>query len=135
MNCHRRGNLLWATAWVMAMGLIALTLINLRQTILRDMSTPEAQQDWDAVRAAAKANNEGAGPVRQRVPQSAEPPALVLMRDHFAILMGAAFVFGTALFVMTIVAVKGVLWRSPGKNDGSAAESTGKSGAESGTIL
>ena len=68
------------------------------------MARTQAQAEWDAWREDAKKMAEEPGPVKRRVPKSAEPPALVLMRDHFAVCLGLArcccrrVLFGTFMF-------------------------------------
>jgi hypothetical protein len=109
MARRQLANWLWGAAYLLAMALAVLSLFNLRQSVLREMATPQARQDWEKVREAARATNRGEGPVKRRVPASDEPPALVLMRDYFAVLLVGALVFGSALFVTVMIAVKGVL--------------------------
>jgi hypothetical protein len=53
---------------------------------------------------------QGAGPVKRRVPGSLEPPALVLMRDHFAVCLGFALLLSTVLFGTFMFFVRGAMW-------------------------
>ena len=50
-----------------------------------------------------------AGPVKRREPKSLEPPALVLMRDHFAVCLGLALLLSTVLFGTFMFFVRGAL--------------------------
>lgn len=79
-----------------------------RQETLTAMSTPEAQAEWDAWRES-EVNQREDLPVKRRPPKSPEPPALVLMRDHFPVLLGAAVVFGSLLYAALVFAVSGAL--------------------------
>jgi hypothetical protein len=51
--------------------------------------------------------------VKRREPKSAEPPALVLMRDHFAVCLSLAVVLSSVLFGTFMFFVRGAL-TSPG---------------------
>ena len=59
-------------------------------------------------------------PVQRRVPKSAEPPALVLTRDHFGVILSGAVLFSSLLywvvawFVMGMVQGGGAGSREPG---------------------
>ena len=48
-------------------------------------------------------------PVKRRVPKSAEPPALVLMRDYFAVCLAIAVVLSSVLFGTFMVLVRGAM--------------------------
>jgi hypothetical protein len=91
-------------------GIVTLVL-QVRQTALREMDTPEAHAQWQAWRQA-KPNQEASGPVQRRPPKSVEPPSLVLLRDHFAVVMSGAILFGSLLFAALMLAVWGVLAQS-----------------------
>ena len=47
--------------------------------------------------------------VQRRAPKSAEPPALVLMRDHFAACLAIAVLLSSVLFGTFMVLVRGAL--------------------------
>ena len=49
------------------------------------------------------------GPVERKVPSSPEAPGLVLMRDHFGVMLAAAIVFGSVLFAMAMFFIRGAL--------------------------
>ena len=57
------------------------------------MSSPESISAWQAWRGDVFDEQSQPGPVERRVPNSDEPPALVLMRDYFPVLMIGALVF------------------------------------------
>lgn len=69
-------------------------------------STAQAQNEWEKWRNEATTQTND-GTVVRRQPKSLEPPALVLMRDHFAVVLSAGVVFGSMLFFMLAVAVHG----------------------------
>ncbi|MCE9544850.1 MAG: hypothetical protein K8T25_04935 [Planctomycetia bacterium] len=107
---------LWGGVYLLAMVLVVVTLLNLRRDTLDSMDNAQARHAWALHRADAKAHSGREGPVQRQVPPSVEPPALVLMRDYFGIMLAAALVFSTALFAMLVLVVKGTLWRAPGNS-------------------
>ena len=118
----RRGNLLWLAAYVVVMTAVVLGTLQLRRVTLRTMDAPDARADWQAWRDAPP-NQRTDLPVKRHPPSSDEPPALVLLRDYFGVMMSAALVFGSLLFAMIMFSVRGVLWRDRGH-----APSPGKAG-------
>ena len=58
------------------------------------MSSPKSISDWKKWREEQLRS----GVEAHRVPKSYEPPALVLMRDHFAILVAGALLFSSLLY-------------------------------------
>ena len=70
-------------------------------------TTPEAQQQWNDWRTAAK-QHANQGPVQRRMPKSAEPPSLVLLRDHFTVVITATVVFTSALYAMFAYLLRGL---------------------------
>jgi hypothetical protein len=97
-----------------ALGYIAtlcavLTLVfYARQQAISAFATPRAQQQWNDWRAAATQQADQ-GPVQRRRPKSEEPPSLVLLRDHFPIVITATVVFTSALYAMFAYLGRGAL--------------------------
>jgi hypothetical protein len=102
-------NGLWLAAYLGWMTLVVVFLLQFRQQQIAEFGTAKSQQDWQTWRNDPL--HESAGPIQRRPPKSAEPPALVLLRDHFAVVMAAAIVFGTALYVMLMFAIRGTFSR------------------------
>lgn len=119
----RRGNLAWLAAYLIVMTGVVVSMLHQRRVTLSTMDTPEARAQWQAWRDAPP-NQRADLPVRRRPPSTDEPPALILMRDYFGVMMSAAVVFGSLLFATIMFSVRGVLWRdhrqasSPGKAGG-----------------
>lgn len=104
----RRGLYLLLAGWGAIIVAIVGGMLLVRDRTITVMDTPEAQAEWDAWRAS-EVNQREDLPVKRRPPKSAEPPALVLMRDHFPVLLGAAVVFGSLLYGALAFAVRGSL--------------------------
>jgi hypothetical protein len=104
----RRANLLWLAAYLVYLAGVVALVFWARRTTLREMDTPEARAAWTTWREAPT-NQSGDGPVRRRAPTSTEPPALVLVRDYFSVVMCGAIVFGSLLFAALMLAARGVM--------------------------
>jgi hypothetical protein len=99
----------WLVAYLAVMSLVAAGVYYGRKQALAVYGTGEAQAQWDAWRQGAKRMAEESGPVKRRLPKSAEPPALVLMRDYFAICLSLALVLSTVLFATFMFMLQGAL--------------------------
>ena len=102
----RAVNLAWLAAYLVAVAVVVMLVLRARDATFRELSTPEAVAEWQAWRESAP-NRTDAGGVRRRQPKSTEPPALVLMRDHFAVVMSSAVLFSSLLFATIMIAARG----------------------------
>jgi hypothetical protein len=106
-------NAMWSLAYLAVMAAVIGAILKVRSDVLATYGTPSAQTDWDDWRAEAKQMEGGKGPVKRRQPKSAEPPALVLMRDHFAVCLGGALLLTSVLFGTFMMLVRGALAANP----------------------
>ena len=97
----------WLLAYLIVLAAMVVLLFGIRRRTLTAMDTPQARAEWNEWREAARRQADGSGPVQRRVPKSAEPPVLVLMRDHFLVCFVAVLVFGTLLFAVLMVMIRG----------------------------
>ncbi|MBM4000550.1 MAG: hypothetical protein FJ297_13615 [Planctomycetes bacterium] len=68
-----------------------------RRAALETYGTEQAEADWQTwVREARRQESEG--PVRRRAPESARPPAAVLMGEYFGTCLTGAILMGSALY-------------------------------------
>jgi hypothetical protein len=104
----------WLLAYLGVMALVCGGLAYGRWQALPTYGSSTAQTEWDTWRSDAKDMALGAGPVKRREPKSPEPPALVLMRDHFAACLGLALLLSTVLFGTFMFFVRGALMWSGG---------------------
>jgi hypothetical protein len=104
----RRGNLPWLAAYLVLVAGVVLVMLQVRQLTLSAMATPAAQAEWNNWRQAPP-NVRTDLPVKRHAPSSDEPPSLVLMRDHFPVMMAAAVVFSSLLFAAIVLAARGAL--------------------------
>jgi hypothetical protein len=109
-SVSKRRVLGWALAVVYLVMLVGIvvSMFQLREVTLETMGTPEARAEWEAWRQAAP-NQRKDQPVERRPPKSDEPPALVLMRDHFPVMLGGAVVFSSLLYGALAFALRGAI--------------------------
>ena len=100
---------IWLIVYALLMAAAIGLLAAARSWTLKTLSRQEARSDWEAWRAAAQKQTGRQGPVMRRVPRTAEPPALVLMRDYYGTCVAAAVVLLSALYVTLMILVRGVL--------------------------
>ena len=99
----------WLLAYLTVMAMVCAGLVYGRQQALAVYGSESAQGEWNAWRADAKEMALGAGPVKRREPKSLEPPALVLMRDHFVACLALALVLSSVLFCTFMFFVRGAI--------------------------
>lgn len=87
---------------------IVVSLWMYRSRALTSFDTAASQRDWQAWREAATESGLRGGVKRSR-PTSVEPPALVMMRDHFGVCLTIAVVLATALYVTLAIVLRGVI--------------------------
>ena len=104
-----RAALVWLIAYIVTIAVVVGGMMYLRVTAVEVYGTAEAQAQWDAWREDAKKMEEQPGVVKRRAPKSVRPPALVLMRDHFAACLGGALVLSSVLFGTFMVLVRGAM--------------------------
>lgn len=87
-------------------------LMDVRTWSLENQNNPAARAEWERWRevAAEPATTEGA--VERRIPKSAEPPLLLMMREYFVMSVVAVLFFWTALFIPLVLMLRGVIAQS-----------------------
>ena len=100
---------LWLFGYAVTIALITCTLFYLRNTQPPQLSSPQARANWQEWREQARKDAEGDGPVRRSVPKSGEPPLLILLTEHFTVLLVFALLFGSVLFFLAYFFVHGTI--------------------------
>ncbi len=102
---------LWLAALLAVLAGVALGMVVARERIIRELGSRQSLEEWRRWSHAEQQRQTDAGrSAERRPPKSAAPPALVLMRDHFPILMTAALVFSALLFGILSLLLRGA-WR------------------------
>jgi hypothetical protein len=105
------GRWLWSCAvlYVVMLSGTLWALFAARQWAIVELATPQSTAQWEAWRADVRAQQDQPTPVTRVVPKSAEPPALVLMRDYFRVSMIGAILFSSVLFWICAWLLHGML--------------------------
>ena len=85
--------------WLLLIGAVTTAFSFARNAALSTFGTAEVQGQWDTWREEAREQAGGKGPVKRSIPKSAEPPALVLMRDYFTVSQTAALILSSSVYV------------------------------------
>jgi hypothetical protein len=99
----------WMVGYIVLVCAVVGTMLWLRQSAVPDLSSPRSISDWQAWQKDVREQQTKPGPVERRVPKSNEPPALVLMRDFFAVIMVGALLFSSLLYWIMAWFVTGML--------------------------
>jgi len=99
----------WMIGFAVLIVAVIAAMYETRDWALAQLSTPESVADWQAWREDVRQQQDQRGPVQRRVPKSSEPPALVIMRDHFAVSLLAAVLFSTLLYWVFAWFVMGIM--------------------------
>ena len=105
-------SLAWLLAYITAMALVCGGMVYGRWAAIQTYGTEAESIHWLQWRFHVATSSERE-PVERRIPQSHEPPALVLMRDHFASCLSLAIVLSSVLFGTFMIFVRGALASAP----------------------
>jgi hypothetical protein len=108
-----RAHVVWLVAYAALMTAVVVMMLAARGCALQQFGTARANQEWQAWREVAKAQSRGTGPVERREQTIAEPPALLLMREHFPAALALALVTSSALFVTMMFTLRGAFGSQP----------------------
>lgn len=103
------GLLVWLIAYLATMGALAAALVYVRRQVIAQLSRPQALADWQAWKAETERQAERPGLPARRAVRSNQPPALILLRDHFAPIMAMSLIVATFLFGFLALILRGVL--------------------------
>ena len=100
------GNLAWFVAYITMLVVIVLGLRGYGASAVATYGTTEANAEWQEWRSAAEELGSD-GPVSRRPPKATEPPALLLMRDHFPACLGISLLLSSCLFAWFMICARG----------------------------
>ena len=93
-----------------AVAAVVGSMLYIRGVTLATLDTSKATAEWMKWRDDAASENQS-GPVHRRPPKAIEPPAIILMRDHFVPCLVMAVVTTSLLFGVMLLVIHGVLQR------------------------
>lgn len=107
-------NALWFLGWLATLLVVAWLLWTARQRVVADLNRPEARADWQQwQRDEAARQADATAPVRRRPPKSAEPPALILLRDSFPAIAAVCMLAATICYGFVMLALRGIFAGAP----------------------
>ena len=106
--------------WLIGFAAIILTVItlmlNARGCAERQYGSVQARDDWQQWREVTKRQSGLTGPVQRRERKTTQPPALVLMREHFVACLVFALVMSSAVFFTFMFTVRRVFSNARANN-------------------
>lgn len=93
-------------AYVATMAALVAALLFARRHVIATLDTPEARRQWRAWREQTQKQPED-GAVARRPVATDEPPALILLRDHFAAILVTTLAIGSFLFAFVAFVARG----------------------------
>jgi hypothetical protein len=103
---------LWGAAYLLMLSAIVWWLFSAREWARAELTKPTSTAAWETWREDVRADQNRPVPVQRRIPKSAEPPALVLTRDYFGVILGGALFFSSLLYWVIAWFVTGILTTS-----------------------
>jgi hypothetical protein len=101
--------LVWLIAYGVVLAAVVFATFETRDWATDRLASPESLAEWQAWRNDVQQQQGRPGPVQRRVPKSSEPPALVMMRDHFTVSLVGAVLFSSLLYWVFAWFVTGVM--------------------------
>ncbi len=87
-----------AVVYAVFMATLLCLLWMARRAVLEDSRQTESARAWQEWTHDVREQSRTASPVRRSQPETAEPPAVLLMRDLFPMCIAATILFGSAVF-------------------------------------
>jgi hypothetical protein len=88
---------------------VVWSLAAARGWALAYLASEQSIDDWQTWREDVRRQQTEPGPVARRIPKSAEPPGLVLMRDYYAVCLTGALIFSSLLYWIIAWFLHGIL--------------------------
>jgi hypothetical protein len=88
---------------------ILAAMFKARVAVIDHLGTPNSLADWETWREDVRQQKDRSAPVERRIPKSPEPPALVMMRDHFAVSLTGILLFSSMLYWVLAWFIMGIL--------------------------
>lgn len=111
----RRGwtNLLWLSAYLVFAAVLVAGLLQLRRSALAELDNPRARREWQQWKAETRRQSEAAGPTQRRAVKTDEPPGVILLREHFPLIVATSLLIGSFVFVFLMWLVRGMIRSRP----------------------
>ncbi|HXT57129.1 MAG TPA: hypothetical protein VN699_00775 [Pirellulales bacterium] len=101
------GLALWASAYLALLAVLSTALVYVRREKVAELSSPQALADWEAWKAETQRQASLPGLPSRRPVHSDEPPTLILLRDHFGVVLGMSLTVASCLFGFLMFVIRG----------------------------
>lgn len=98
----------WCVGYVGLVAIVISLMFCARQSAITQLSSPQSISEWQAWRDDVRVKQSQPKMVARRVPNSDEPPELVLMRDYFGVMMLGALLFSSVLYLIMAWFITGI---------------------------
>lgn len=100
----------WLGGWLIMLVLLTTGLLTVQRRVVTSLDKPEVRAQWQLWKQEAQRQTKlGAGPVQRKAPRTNEPPALILMRDHFPAVWGCSTLLMSCLYTFLAIAMRGAV--------------------------
>lgn len=100
----------WFAGWLVLAAVVSLLLVATQRRVVASLDRPEVRAEWQRWKEEAQRQSQlGAGPVQRKAPRTNEPPALILLRDHFPAVWGSALILSSCLYAFFAIALQGAV--------------------------
>ncbi|HEV7221818.1 MAG TPA: hypothetical protein VGN42_03900 [Pirellulales bacterium] len=98
---------LWLIAYVGLLAIVSTSLVYVRRQKVAELSSPQALADWQAWKAETERQAGLPGLPSRRPVHSDEPPTLILLRDHFGVVLTMSLTVASCLFGFLMFVIRG----------------------------
>jgi hypothetical protein len=113
MPLLREGHVSWLIVWLLMLVGVAWSLGQVRRWVLVELDNDAARAQWRQWKEATQESQQSGQPVRRRPVRADEPPAVILLRDHYPAVLGMCLVIASLLYGFLVLTLQGSLRTSP----------------------
>jgi hypothetical protein len=104
-----RGLLLLCCGYGLLVAAVVFGVNTARQRVLAELATADEQASWNEWRAETQRLSREGGPMKRRPAKAAEPPLLILLRDHYGAALGSALITLTLFYWLMAFLLRGAM--------------------------
>jgi hypothetical protein len=99
----------WLATYLAVMVALTVALFYVRRVVVERLSQPEALANWKDWKTDTERMQQQPATATRRPVKSAEPPALVLLRDHFGPILATTLIIASFMLGFLAVTIGGSL--------------------------
>lgn len=106
-----------ALMYILCMAAVTYGMFTAKRSAIRNYGSAHAVDQWETWRSEAAKQSGGEGPVNRRPPKSEQPPALMLMTEHFGTCLALSLLLTSILYATLVVMVRGASAKGTGDRE------------------